>query len=664
MKLINWLALSFISLSTYANEVQHSSVVNLTYYNNIEMQYHDNLYLFQLLLSRHCVTYKQEEQTCRQYLDNKIPNILSAYQAAPAGGKKEYLNIKLKMAVDTSFILAGFHHGFPHYISPIVEDTITITQERVNNKRKVIRKQELDNNNGRTGLDFKGLNQVLHEDYIDKVLDYKVDVIDYKIRKIGPNHVIIPPTKSEKIEYNTLQFIEKYLELQLSPTSGKKELDDLLKGVFRDLTRCAECTTNIIVKISKHDSTWYDEIAISEYLLFGFSKFGDGTGTFELLYPKEYLTPRYASTSVIQFIHYLHQYIVQTHGTNFVSRDIVERDNKPANIDQVSWNMMRAILHTQDWGKDALKKGFVPNIRRLFNSLVKVLTGPTGITFIEPVSAALNKAVTTNFKLAHIGKTFTAVSAINATVKHIPKVIYGESVKKLCNSNHFTGSGFSNGVSLEDICIYVPSFNSRVFPITISTTMDTDEGSAAISLLTNKDPLSLFIYDILPSSVNPWESFFSAVSIVTDVDLRQYGQDLVGYTVMLIHDSGSIVYRNFAFAKQEIKINKSDLIDSHVEHYSLKIINNLNGVEVSDFPLNEAMFTFPVGGVVKGNNFYFVEQIEDNQKREYLDLWRVPKYCEGDDAYGDSFDCLDDKFHPNIIPDFYLQNMREIPMPH
>ncbi len=96
----------------------------------------------------------------------------------------------------------------------------------------------------------------------------------------------------------------------------------------------------------------------------------------------------------------------------------------------------------------------VPNIRRLFNSLVKITTGPTGATFVNQASQAMNSAVTTNFKLAHIGKTFNLASAVNAVIKHLPKVIIGESERYLCNSDEIAGSGFTNGITLEEkLCL-------------------------------------------------------------------------------------------------------------------------------------------------------------------------------------------------------------------
>ncbi|WP_392339191.1 hypothetical protein [Moritella marina] len=652
MKLFKWLILSFISISAYASDVQHSSVVSLAYYNNVEVEYHDNLYLFQLLLSKHCVSYKQDEDTCNQYLEKKIPDIRQAYFSALEGDKKDYLDIKLKMAIDTSIILAAVHHSDGKYISAIVEDVISITKEEIENRSNIIKQEELYDNNGRTGIDFKGINQVLLEEYSDEILDYKIDIIE-------PHYFLAQlPTKAEKIQYQTLLFIKEYLELKSLRTAGKKEFDDLLKTVFRDLMGCAVCTTDIITKVSLNGSTWYDEISISEYLLFGFAKFGQ-LSQVELYYPDAYLFPKYTETSAIDFIYYLRQYILQKDGDYFVSKEMVENDHKPSDVDNISWEIMRSILQSTDWNIVIRDKVAVPNVRRLWNSLIKILTGPTGATFVDKPSQVLNKAVTTNYKVTYIGKLFNVTSAFKAVVKHVPKVVYGESLKGLCNSDALIGTGFTNSISLEDICVYVPSFRFKTFSITIGSKMDRNSDFVNLG---NQNPFSFFMYSIMPIIVNPWETIFSGVDVIDGGNLFQYGQDMVGYRVMLVHRSGTIVYRNIMFEKQELQLSKSRLIDSNIENYTLKIISNFSGVEVAHFQLNDGMFVISVGGVVKGNKFYFVKEIEDHDQPQYLLKWRVPTVCT--DLSISEYSCMDDKYYPRVIPDYYLQNIEEIPMPH
>ncbi|EDK30743.1 hypothetical protein VSWAT3_25709 [Vibrionales bacterium SWAT-3] len=79
------------------------------------------------------------------------------------------------------------------------------------------------------------------------------------------------------------------------------------------------------------------------------------------------------------------------------------------------------------------------------------------------------------------------------------------------------------------------------------------------------------------------------------------------------------------------------------------------------------MFDRSYGGVVKGNKFYFVEEIFDNQKQEYVNNGRAVKVCglppqnRNDDEF--LYECLEDRFYPRIIPDYYMDNMRVVPKP-
>ncbi|WP_439148072.1 hypothetical protein [Vibrio sp.] len=649
---------ALLANASFAQDVNHSSVVQTAYYNQVDPKYHDSLYLFQLVLSKNCLTYRSEEKPCKDYLKGKYDSVSSDWYQEQEPIKKQYLNIKLEMVNDTNVVLADVHHGEQGDFSPIIADMQSIMDARVNPELQTIIRRELSENSGKTGLDFVGAKQQLLVQYdIEAKLfrEAEIEQIDFSSPK---------PTKAEKIHYQELLFIQKYLSEKLSMTTAERELDKLLKDVIRDLVRCAECTTTPIVKTWNNSYVAYKEISLSEVMLFGL---GIPMGNAEVLYPAEYFESVDGGISVIEFLSNLRAYIMQNESTLFVSKDQINNGAKPGDIDQVSWEVMTNSVANVNLSSDIWKKAMVPNIRRLFNSLVKITTGPTGATFVNSASQSMNRAVTTNFKLTHIGKTFNLASAVNAVVKHIPKVVTGEAERQLCNSDEIEGSGFTNGITLEELCVYVPNFRSLYFPITVGSLLDQSEGSAIIEDLTGGNTAMTTLYKILPSVINPWEWIFNGLQAITGVDVRVYGQDIMGYRVTLVHDSGAIVYRNIMFAKQELVLSKDQLFDVDVSHYTLKVYSNLNNNEVASFALSQSMLDRSYGGVIKGNKFYFVEEIFDNQMQEYVNKIRAIKVCglppqgRNDEEY--LYECLDDKYYPRIIPDFYMDNMRVVPKP-
>ncbi|WP_367613517.1 hypothetical protein [Vibrio chagasii] len=625
----------------------------------MDPKYHDSLYLFQLVLSKNCLTYRSEEKPCEDYLKEKYDSVSSDWYQEQEPIKKQYLNIKLEMISNTNIVLADVHHGEQGYFSPIIADTQSIMDARINPELQTIIRRELEENSGETGLDFVGAKQQLFVQYDNEAKrfhDAEIEQIDFSSPK---------PTKAEKIHYQELLFIQKYLSEKLSMTTAERELDKLLKDVIRDIVRCAECTTTPIVKTWNNSYVAYKEISLSELMLFGLEK--TPMGNAEVLYPAEYFKTGEQGVSVIEFLSNLRSYIMQNESTLFVSKDQVNNDLKPAGIDPISWEVMKKSVSDVNLNSDIWKKAMVPNIRRLFNSLVKITTGPTGTTFVNSASQAMNKAVTSNFKLANIGKTFNLASAVNAVVKHIPKVVIGEFERHLCNSDEIEGSGVSNGITLEELCVYVPNFRSQSFPITVGSLLDQSEGSAIVEDLSGGNTAMTTLYQILPSAINPWEWIFNGLQAISGVDLRVYGQDIMGYRVTLVHDSGAIVYRNIMFAKQELVLSKDQLFDADVSHYQLKVYSNLNNNEVASFTLSKSMFERSYGGVVKGNKFYFVEEIFDNQKQEYVNKTRASKVCglapEDKDEEEFLYECLEDRFYPRIIPDYYMDNMRVVTKP-
>ncbi|AUI87974.1 hypothetical protein BS333_16450 [Vibrio azureus] len=654
-------AMLFFSPTSFAQEVNHSTVVQTVYYNQVDAKYQDPLYLFQLVLSKNCLNYQTEEQTCSTYLEDKRDSVSSAWHAESDPVKKQYLNIKLEMIENTRVVLADVHHGDQGYFSPIVADSRAIMEDRFGAQAKQLIVDHLKENDNTLSTDYISTDQRMLLDYTEQAYDYRQAVME-------PEGINVPqPTKKEKIHYQELLFAKKYLESKISLTAAENELNGYIKDVIRDLTECAECTTDVIVKVTNNNNVTYQEMSLAEIALVGFERFGPGSGDVSAIYPEKYLVSQNGKISVARFMFELRQYILQNQETLLFTRDELESGAMPSDIDKMSWEVMKDGLAQPKWASKIWNLGVVPNIRRLFNSLVAITTGPTGATFVDSASKAMNQAVTSNFKIAHFGKTFNIASAITAGVRHLPKVIIGESERHLCNSDEIAGSGFTNGITLEEKCVYVPDFSYKSFPITVSSLFDQQEGSALVDQMANGNTATVRLYQVLPSFINPWEWIFSGLHYISGVDPRQYGQDIMGYRVSLVHDSGSIVFRNIIFEKQQLTLTKEPLYDADVSHYTLKIFSNLNNNEVANFRLNEAMFLRVNSGVVKGNKFYFVEEVFDNQKPEYVNKTRASKVCglapQGTKDEEFYYECLSDKYFPRIIPDYYMDNMRVVSKP-
>ena len=274
---------ALLSNTSFAQDVNHSSVVQTAFYNQVDPKYHDSLYLFQLVLSKNCLTYRSEEEACKDYLKEKYDSVSSDWYQEQEPIKKQYLNIKLEMISNTKIVLADVHHGDQGYFSPIIADTQSIMDARINPELQSIIRRELSENNGKTGLDFVGAKQQLFVQYNNEAKrfhDAEIEQIDFSSPK---------PTKAEKIHYQELLFIQKYLLEKLSMTTAERELDKLLKDVIRDLVRCAECTTNPIVKTWNNSYVAYKEMSLSELMLLGLGM--TPTRNAEILYPAEYFEP-------------------------------------------------------------------------------------------------------------------------------------------------------------------------------------------------------------------------------------------------------------------------------------------------------------------------------------------------------------------------------------
>ncbi|WP_050567395.1 hypothetical protein [Vibrio sagamiensis] len=648
-----------LSPISYAQEVNHSSVVQTAFYDQVDPKYTDSLYLFQLVMSKNCLTYQREEEACGVYLEEKRESVTSDWYQEIDPIKKQYLKIKLDMLENMRTVLADVHYGDQGYYSAIVADTQAIMDAKFEPQLQEIFSQELAKNSGRTGHDFVGSKQQLLFQYQNEAQYFRDTVIE-------PFEIGTPPaTKKDKIYYQELLFSKQYLAEKVLMTSAERELDTYLKSVIRDLVRCSECTTTPIVKMWNNSSVHYKEISVTELMLFGLENDG-WIGNTEILYPIEYFGIVEKEISVIQFLTYLRSYIQQNQDNFFVSQDQLLSGNKPGNVEQVSWEVMQKGVSNNNLSSDIWQKAIVPNIRDLFNSLVDITTESTGATFVNQASQAMNSAVTTSFKLAHIGKTFNIASAIETVVNHIPKVVIGEETRRACRNDSFTGSG---GITLEENCIYVPNFGSGKFPITIGKLFDQKEGSAVIQDMTGGNTALMTLYRYIPTRIlNPWDMFFDGVQFITGVDVRQYGQDIMGYNVSLIHKSGAIVFRDIIFGKEELVLQKANLLDTDVSHYTLKIYSNLNNNEVASFTLSNAMFYRSKGGVVHGNKFYFVEEIPYNQEPEYVNEVRASQKCptphpQVSDRKKYFFDCLEEKYNYSYIPDYYLDNMTVVSKP-
>ncbi|EDK28931.1 ribosomal biogenesis GTPase [Vibrionales bacterium SWAT-3] len=95
---------ALVSNASFAQEVNHSSVVQTVFYDQVDPKYHDSLYLFQLVLSKNCLTYRSEEKPCEDYLKEKYDSVSSDWYQEQEPIKKQYLNIKLEMISNTALL--------------------------------------------------------------------------------------------------------------------------------------------------------------------------------------------------------------------------------------------------------------------------------------------------------------------------------------------------------------------------------------------------------------------------------------------------------------------------------------------------------------------------------------------------------------------------------
>ncbi|AUI88581.1 hypothetical protein BS333_19960 [Vibrio azureus] len=623
-----------------------------TYYSQVNKDYHKALYLFQLVMSRKCLNYKYDDKDCNFYLNEKEMEVWSDWYQENNPDKKQYLDVKLKMLQDTSDVITAIRYGETEKVSPIILDIQTMFDNFFNLRISEIIASELEENNGRTGVNYQPAYEQLLEEYTNKVARYRIDVLE-AIEIAGESL-----KKGEKIQYQELLFALEYLDKKVLQTSVQKNFDNYLKSIFRDLTGCVECATSVIVELERPAGNIYHELSITEMLFFGFSAFGPAK-KIEVLYPDEYYLRDNEGTSVVEFLYFLNQYIQQNQNNLLVSIDKLMLDTKPDTIDIDSWRMMKDGVDKFYLGGSIWNKSMIPNIRRLFNSLVNITTDATGATLSNTASIAMNRAVTSQFKISNIGKTFNVASALDTVVKHIPKVVVGESIRYLCNSDSIEGSGFTNGLSLEEICVYVPSFRAESFPITISSQLDGNLSSSEFHGKVLGDMLRA-IY--LSSLTNSWEVLIDKIKSYLDDDFSFYGQDDVGYRVFLVHDSGVIVFRSVVFAKQQIILKKKMLLGENINNYTLKVFSNVDDTNVATLKLKSSMFNENMAGVIKGKRFYFVEKIDDHSKPEHINLTRANKVCGLPPYHYKNrreyyYRCLEDKYFPRGVPDYFLANM-------
>ncbi|AUI87981.1 hypothetical protein BS333_16490 [Vibrio azureus] len=594
----------------FAEATEHSPVVETVYYNQVDPKFHDSLYLFQLFLSRECINYKTDYETCHKYLKSKNESTTRAWYRENDPVKKQYLFIKEDILLNTRIILHDIHFGSGKMISPIIEDTKSIIDKELKERVEKVISSELNENGGKTGVDFSGSYQELAKKYmqsIDKFRTKKNMDYAYNLQNVL--------TKKEKIYYQKLLFTVKYLEKKLFRSPTEQALENYIKSIIKDIAQCETCTTNLIIEKSINGRLVYQDITIMDIILFGFSTLTSGTERIEVTYPYEYTIKNENDFSVTDFIHALRLFVMQNEAKFFVPLDKLQSATKPNNIDTKSWRLMKqSISNKNELNQTIWEVGAIPNLRDLYNSIIDVTTGQTQVTFLKESSKAMSRAVTTNFKLANIGNTINIASAVGLTVKHLPKLIFGESFRYLCYGDEFEGSGFTKGISLEELCIYVPNFRSSTFPISISSQLNDSDNKA--------------------------------------------------YRIILVHDSGAIIHNTTVSIKQELTLKRSALFDEDITHYTLKIFNQDN--KVIEFQLNEAMFKRSYGGVVKGNAFYFVKEIFDNHKPEFVNGMRASKVC-GLQRIGSGikdsdffYSCLEDKYYPYAIPAYYLDNMHVV----
>ena len=588
----------------HISEVQH-------YYDMADVKYHDKLYAFQLDIAKNCLEYHGEkEEKCKNYLKEQRRIIIDEIDGYDYSKREviNFLNVKLAMIQDTLISVDNINHGNKIYHSKIVEDSEIIMENYFRPEIKSILRDELRNNNGKTGLNYPGSNKILINRYAEEINRYGPEYMEEINKKKDKD--------KEVVHLKEMLFSKEYLRYKTIKTNSERTLESLLSDFLGDMIVCnGKCATNVVIRIN---GTELREISLVNFLFFGLKDYR--RDSVDVLYPEEYFNisngQKYAVVDVLQ---YVQSYIRANRETLLIDRNLLLKNQKPSDIESDSWEVMKKSLDSSAVASVIWKKAAVPNIRRLYNSIIKITTEMTGSSIIDSASYAMNKSVTSSFKLAHIGKTFNIAGGITAVVTKLPRFIRGEWERSLCKGDELGDP--IHRITLEEQCVFVPSFKIKSFPITVS-------------------------------------------SLLQNTDGESYNQDVAGYNIYIVHDSGLLIAREKITKKQEYTIYKDSftLLDKDVSHYSVKIVSNFTNSVVAQFRLNNRMFRSENGGVIKGNKFHFVKKIENNESKESINGTRAFEVCQRVPVYGDRqayfHRCLNEKFYE--IHPYYLQNMKEV----
>lgn len=444
-------------------------------------------------------------------------------------------------------------------------------------------KQVLDYNSGHTPIDYKGVDRLLINDK------------QWTIPEFNEFYDL-----SHRLSRAFIDLFAAFVEQRMAQGDARRSMLALLDNIFKDilnnhsnvLIEDQSATTFIVEHYSnRHNNREYSELSAIDYIMHDVIEI-DSLESHKIAFPLPFYDDiaRFLLNFRIYFHENEHEFTVNQFNAN--SLDLIEQ-----------------LTVGDDIAKNIYRKAITPNLRRLFNSTIKLLTTQGEISQLSESAVSMKGLISDNFKTLNYGKTFAAGTVISSVLSKVPTVILGEIQRHGCQSDDWILPSPFN-MLLEDKCVFTPSFKPLRFPITASTT-----------------------YSV---------------------------QDNHDYTIELEHlPTSQVLFTKSIGNGEEIKLNLSTLIPFRLNDLVLNISNSLTGLNLAKIQLSEVAFQGRFAGVIKNQRFYFVEKLNE---AKFLvtraDEYGCPLY-----PYTEAQQkrCLNHKLFEqgyDDIPDYFYKNMR------
>ena len=474
---------------------------------------------------------------------------------------------------------------------------LTIPLAFVDSRLALLRQAQYKNTlqvNGQfTPIDFAGIDRIL----LQKIED------NQDLSHLDNEH-------GESLEFNNpLSYAYKQLLLRVLKSNIEHELSEgtstmleLFQQLFKDIVNtqpdrsvCDNCTARFIVEHynDENDEKWYSEVNAIDYTAYGIDNILEFPHH-RLIFPARYNSK--AISFLLKFRVFYHD-----------NEDIFDVDMYAlGDLEPSDRNVL-----LQELGARVYHKAITPNLRRLFNTTVKVLTTVNQIDQLSDSVVAMRGIVSDKFKVANYSKTFALKTAFTSVLSKIPKVLLGEIQRHGCNADVWAPPQ-PFYILLEDLCVFTPVFSRKSFPITVSTT---------------------------------------------------YGeQDKYPYEVAIFHKpTNQTLFKKRVSKGEQISLKQSSIMSFDLKEMLLYITNtNPNSYgDIAIIELSEEMFDAQYGGVIKKNQFHYVRKLDERK----FNVHRGEKFgCPLlNMTKQEQKDCLLDRLDLyRKLPDYFYQNMEQV----